>query len=1055
MNEHLLPGDASPDGAEAGPRATSDDTGSPRNPDQPTRGKAAGRADKRSSGRAAAPSGFGAGLEDEDSLAALSPAEAEIAVQPAEDAPAWPEDSATTAAPAGDPVVRKKRARRRRTKAAVEPEVQAEATQGTPAVDGEPSELPHAEAAPDDEVAPPAGDPLAAAAVAEGDAPPAARRRKKRRRRGRRDAAERAEGQGEAAADVGDASDDDGGATEAEELSDDAVSDAPAAQGGTPEEQAAEERKRRRRGSRGGRRRRAQKDGERTEPAAAAESIPGEEGDDLPRRSEPRGRSEAPSAEPSAPAEGSRSGKKRRRRRKRRSGAQPEGEQPRERADADADADDHGHDDDAEFHEDGTPVEAGERAEDTRDGDGGRSSKRGRRGKKKAAAPPEKSAEQLAAEAEALRTQTILVNAVEPEEKRVAVIEGERIVDLLMTAESQKTLVNDVYRGKVVNLEPAIGAAFIDFGQGRNGFLHTSDVLPIYGEDSFQLVDLLTARVDFEEWGEDDRVDPRDLRDDDDSRGGAAAQHGDEGELDADHVHDDEHEHGEEADGARGADGDHAEDHHSDDHADDAPSASAEEDADDGSDAEDDAAADSPSSLPSSRRHGRRGRHGQDRHDERKGQRGRDGQHKARSAERRKGRDRRPISDLLRVGDSVVVQITKDAIGDKGPTLTTYISIPGRYLVLMPSMGRTGVSRKIPDEKERRRLKKILASLDVPNDMGVIVRTAGVGKKREDLARDLDYLLGVWEGFGRKLRASRGPTPLYQESDVATRTLRDLFSAQTKRVLVDDYSVHEQMCEFASKLLPEHVHRIELYDGERPIFHQHGVEQDFEKVFARRVDLPSGGSIVFDQAEALVAIDVNSGRTRTDSFDFEKIALKTNLEAVKEIARQIRLRDLGGIIVCDFIDMVKSSSNRQVERALRDALESDRARSKLGRISQFGLLEMTRQRLGPGTHKKVFQACPRCRGTGRVRTLESRAQAILRRLGSALTQKGFATVEVKAHPEVVKYLKEDLYDYVRAMEHRTEREIRLVGSPDQTEDSVLNYLRADGREVRPGGRRKR
>jgi ribonuclease E len=392
----------------------------------------------------------------------------------------------------------------------------------------------------------------------------------------------------------------------------------------------------------------------------------------------------------------------------------------------------------------------------------------------------------------------------------------------------------------------------------------------------------------------------------------------------------------------------------------------------------------------------------------------------------------------LKVGDQVVVQITKDAIGDKGPTLTTYISIPGRYLVLMPSMARTGVSRKIPDDNERRRLKRILTQLNAPDEMGVIVRTAGVGKLKKDLKRDLDYLLGVWQTFESKLRQGRGPTPLYQESDVATRTLRDLFNKETKEVVVDDFAVHETMVDFAERQMPEHVGRIKRYEGQRPIFHDFGIEQDFEQIFNRSVDLPSGGSIVFDQAEALVAIDVNSGRTRTNSFDFEEVALKTNLEAVPEIALQIRLRDLGGIIVCDFIDMMKSSSNRAVERALRAELTPDRARSKVGRIGQFGLLELTRQRLGPGTHKKV-----------------SRAQAILRRLGSALTQKGFSRVEVRAHPEVVTYIKSHLQDYIRALEHRFEREIQLSSVPDQAEDSVLRYLRVDGREVRPGGRRKR
>ena len=599
--------------------------------------------------------------------------------------------------------------------------------------------------------------------------------------------------------------------------------------------------------------------------------------------------------------------------------------------------------------------------------------KRGRSARKKTATRTDESGARGASKKKARRTrakkevdtpaaavecnQVILVNAVDKEEKRIAVIDEGRIIDLLMTADSQKTLVNDIYRGRVVNLEPAIGAAFVDFGQGRNGFLHTSDVLGVYGEEGFTLQKLLTTTVDADEW--------------------------EESSSEAD-LTDGEDEAGEKSDETK----------------------------------------DETKDEPKRRSH-----------------------HRA--------RERRPITELVKIGDPVVVQVTKDAIGDKGPTLTTYISIPGRYLVLMPSMAHTGVSRKIPDDKERRRLKRILTSLSVPSNMGVIVRTAGVGKTKTDLKRDLDYLLGVWDSFGKRLRAGRGPVPLYQESDVAIRTLRDLFNTQTKEVVVDDPLVYDQLIEFAEQLMPEQVELIKQHTGERPIFHHYGVEQDFERIFTRRAELPSGGSIVFDQTEALVAIDVNSGRTRTSGFDFEAIALKTNMEAVPEMARQIRLRDLGGIIVCDFIDMMKSSSNRQVERAFRAALSGDRARSKMGRISQFGLLEMTRQRMGPGTHKKVFQACPRCRGTARIRTVESRSAAILRRLGSALTQKGFSSVELRAHPEVIDYLKEDLFDYVRALEHRFGKEIRLIPAPDQTEDSVLRYLRADDREVRPGGRRKR
>jgi len=403
----------------------------------------------------------------------------------------------------------------------------------------------------------------------------------------------------------------------------------------------------------------------------------------------------------------------------------------------------------------------------------------------------------------------------------------------------------------------------------------------------------------------------------------------------------------------------------------------------------------------------------------------------------------------------VAVQITKDAIGDKGPTLTTYISIPSRYLVLMPSLERTGVSRKIEDEKERRRLKRILASLDIPEGMGVIVRTAGVGKTKAEIKRDLDYLMLTWEEFSRRLVSGRNPAPLYQESDVAIRTMRDLFTATTEAVIVDDDEVYERVLEFTRKLMPEHEDRIQAHAGSRPLFHSQGVEQDFEKIFSRRVELPSGGSIVIDQTEALVAIDVNSGRTREAGAEFEDIALKTNLEAVPEIARQIRLRDLGGIIVLDFIDMMRANSRRAIEQAVRDVLKRDRARSKIGRISQFGLLELTRQRLGPGLSKLVYETCRHCRGSGRQRNASSRAQGILRRLGAALTLKGFTSVEIRAHPETIEYLQKNLSAEMKALEEGSGRKLVLLSAPDQLEDSVLHYLRADGREVRPGGRRKR
>jgi ribonuclease E len=590
--------------------------------------------------------------------------------------------------------------------------------------------------------------------------------------------------------------------------------------------------------------------------------------------------------------------------------------------------------------------------------------KRTRRKAKESRVSEEKSKTTRRTKPDVVPDQQILVNSCDHEEVRVAVVQNGRILDFQMNVESDKSLVGDIYRGRVVNIEASIGAAFIDFGRGRNGFLHTSDVLPAYGEKGWSLSQLLEIAVDP---GEVDEESSSLISDEIDHDEGA----GEEGSE--------------------------------------------------------------PEEKSAKKKRSRKTK-----------------------VARPRFRPRRPIREMLKVGDRVVVQVTKDAIGDKGPTLTTYLSIPGRYLVLMPSMDHGGrVSRKIEDVKERRRLKRILDGLTMPKGMGIIARTAASGRTKVEIKRDLDYLLDGWKRFAKRLDSGHGPMTLYQESDVAIRTVRDLFSTRTESVIIDDEDAYQRIADFAELLMPEQVDRIKLHDGPRPLFHDHGVEQEFERIFTRRIELPSGGSIVFDQAEALVAIDVNSGKTRTASFDFEEIALKTNTEAVPEIARQIRLRDMGGILVIDFIDMMKMQNRRIVERAFRAELTEDRARSKVGRISQFGLLEMTRQRLGPGMSNKLFHNCPSCRGFGKIRTIESRAAAIVRRLGSAMTLKGFSTVEVRAQKEVLDHLKTEHADPLKRLEDKHSRKFRYTAVPDQVEDSVLRYLRADGREVRPGGRRKR
>ena len=823
-----------------------------------------------------------------------------------------------------------------------------------------------------------------------------------RRRRGRRAESE----QGAEAADSG---------TEA----------APAAEGGV--EEPAEGRPRRKRSSRGGRGRgRKAADGEAPAAEASEPESTDEGGDEKPtrrrsrggakktaakktaakktgRKKSPRRASAADDADDAAPESSAEGEDKPKRRRRGTRGGRGRTKKVSGRREAPAAAVVEfipGEEDDLpelpELPDEAELINQGElEGEEEASSGRGRKKKRSRRKKAGAESGAEKTTAKRAAAVKPDRQ--ILVNACDSQEMRVAVVKDGKILDFQMNVDSDTSLVNDIYRGRIVNIEASIGAAFVDFGRGRNGFLHTSDVLPTYAERGIKLSQLLTTSIDPEDWD------------------ASSSQPGVSFELVDDDSDADEAEGGDDAD-----------------------------EADDGNSGKKRSAKKTTKKKAAKKAARKRGGR-----DAGKGGRGKGRQRTFRA------RPRRPIGELFKVGQKVVVQITKDAIGDKGPTLTTYLSIPGRYLVLMPSISHRGVSRKIEDSKERKRLKRILDGMSVPDGMGIIARTATEGRTKAEIKRDLDYLLSAWNRLSKRLDRGHGPTALYQESDVAIRTVRDLFGPETESVIIDDNETYKNIREFAEQLMPEHVDRIVEHDGARPLFHAQGVEQDFEKIFARRLELPSGGSVIFDQAEALVAIDINSGKTRTSSHDFEEIALKTNMEAVPEIARQIRLRDLGGIIVVDFIDMMKAANRRAVEQAFRACFAEDRARSKVGRISQFGLLEMTRQRLGPGMSKKLFRPCTACRGAGRQRTDSSRAAAILRRLGSALTLKGFSKVEVKAHPETVEYLQKHRKRELGSLEESSGRKLELKKVAEQVEDSVLRYLRADGREVRPGGRRKR
>ncbi|PIE44364.1 MAG: ribonuclease [Gammaproteobacteria bacterium] len=335
------------------------------------------------------------------------------------------------------------------------------------------------------------------------------------------------------------------------------------------------------------------------------------------------------------------------------------------------------------------------------------------------------------------------------------------------------------------------------------------------------------------------------------------------------------------------------------------------------------------------------------------------------------------IKEVMKEGQEIIVQVDKEERGNKGAALTTFISLAGRYLVLMPNNSRAGgISRRIEGE-ERAQLKEAMSSLTMPKGMGVIVRTAGVGRTCEELQRDLDYLCQFWESITHAAKSRPAPFLIYQESNVIIRAVRDYLRQDIGEVLVDDNEIYEDVVNFVRSVMPTYENQIKLYEDEIPLFSRYQIEAQIETAFQREVKLPSGGAIVIDPTEALVSIDINSARA-TKGGDIEETALQTNIEAAEEIARQLRLRDIGGLIVIDFIDMTPARNQREVEAKVRQALELDRARVQVGKISRFGLLEMSRQRLRPSLEETRTDVCPRCSGQGKIRSVESLALSIMR-----------------------------------------------------------------------------
>ena len=491
----------------------------------------------------------------------------------------------------------------------------------------------------------------------------------------------------------------------------------------------------------------------------------------------------------------------------------------------------------------------------------------------------------------------MLINAKQPEELRVALVDGQNLLDVDIETPSRAQKKSNIYKGRIVRIEPSLDAAFVDYGAERHGFLPFKEIAREYLRES--------------------------------------AESG-------------------------------------------------------------------------------------------------DGRHQA-------------VQEAVSPGHEVVVQIEKEERGNKGAALTTFVSLAGRYLVLMANNpGAGGISRRVEGE-ERAELREALSGLDIPDGIGLIVRTAGVGRTTEELQTDVDYLLQVWEAIRRASRERSAPFLVYQESNIVIRALRDNFRKDIHEILVDTPEVFEQAREFMSLVMPNSVNRLKLYQDRVPLFSRYQIEGRIEGAFDHSVRLPSGGSIVIDHTEALVSVDINSARA-TRGSDIEQTALQTNLEAADEVARQLRLRDIGGLIVIDFIDMTPTRHQREVEQRLRDALQMDRARIQTGKISRFGLLEMSRQRLRPSLGESSYRVCPRCNGRGNIRNTESLAVSILRLLAGEAMKEHTGRVVAALPVEVATYLLNEKRAALQDLEQRSGVSLLMVPDPGKVSPEFsIERVRADDR----------
>lgn len=604
----------------------------------------------------------------------------------------------------------------------------------------------------------------------------------------------------------------------------------------------------------------------------------------------------------------------------------------------------------------------------------------------------------------------MLIDAAHPEETRVVVVRGNRVEEFDFEAANRKQLRGNIYLAKVTRVEPSLQAAFVEYGGNRHGFLAFSEIHPDYYQipvaDRQALIDAEAAEREQDEVSETEERPKRRRRgraarnesrsevvagpsEEADAHDGAAEADTEEGAVDsvADAAADDMDVSAEASDDTSDTDAVEAD-----------AKASDEDDADDDNDASEEegvesvGAEDAMEEVPVRRQSQRR-------------------QYK--------------IQEVIKRRQIILVQVVKEERGNKGAALTTYLSLAGRYSVLMPNTARGGgISRKITQPTDRKRLKKIASELDVPEGMGVILRTAGASRTKAEIKRDFEYLMRLWENVRELTLKSSAPSLVYEEGSLIKRSIRDLYNKDINQVLVAGEDGYREAKDFMRMLMPSHAKNVQPYRDPSPLFIRFGIEPQLDAMFSPQVTLRSGGYIVINQTEALVSIDVNSGKS-TKEHNIEDTALQTNLEAAEEVARQLRLRDLAGLVVIDFIDMEENKNNRTVERKLKDCLKSDRARIQVGRISHFGLLEMSRQRLRTGVLESSTTPCPVCNGTGMIRSVESVALHVLRSIEDHLLKGATHHLIIKTSTTVALYILNQKRSHLSELEARFAVEIQV------------------------------